>query len=551
MNIRSVIRRYLRCRHPLLAAGLAAIAIHSVNAAAPANNNLSAAESLSAGLPLSGQGTTAEATLEAGEWNPGGLGGSSVWYSWSPSASGWVTLDTVSTNPTNQLDTIVSVSTGTTIANLSAVGHNDQSWSSPPGSQLSFFAVQGTTYKIAVHNYYGSLGLEGPFDLHITGESPAARVTGISISPATVDVTGAEKTVTATVSIESDSPLFSAGGVTFKLNRPDGGGALSMPIDASNLISGTSTSGTYSLQITVPRYVPAGSWVPSVEIYGTYAWSPRGLDNLEDHWLIQGTTENLTVQNTAAIDSQNPVLSAFSIVPQSVARFGIVTLRFTISDAGGAGFQRGDVWLIDEGVWIGEISAQNRISGDSSNGEYEIAFPAPYYLDPGQHHFSVYLADAATNSTYESPAGTGGLMDLNVLTIQNYTILESWRIYWFGLAVNSGSAANTADWDKDGLPNLLEFATNHDPTTPDSGASTLSLNGGLLTLGYDRAHAAVAQGVQYFPEWSDSPGGSWSSSGMQENVTGGDAAADSLQADISLGSATRRFLRLRVNLPTP
>lgn len=533
------------------AGGLVGIAACHANAAAPANDNLSNAGLLNQGLPVTQQGITTDATLESGEWNPAGLGGNSVWYSWIPSSSGWVSLDTISSNATTQLDTIVAVSTGTTMANLSALGHNDQGWSAPPGSQLSFFAVQGTAYKISVHNYSGSLGNQGAFELHLTGASPPARVTGISVSPATVDITSAAQTVTATISIDSDTPLFPNGGVTVKLNRPDGSGAVSVALDASDLLSGSSFSGTYSKQITIPRFAPAGSWVPSVELFGTTAWSPRGSDNLEDHWLIQGTTQNLTVQNTSTADTQKPVLTSFSVVPHTVARFGVVTLRFTVSDTGGAGFQRGDVWLIDEGVWIGEITAQNRVSGDSASGEYEISFPAPYYLAPGAHHFSVYLEDAATNWTYENPENSGGLTDLNPLTIQSYSIIESWRIFWFGLAVNGGDAANTADWDKDGSSNLLEFATNTAPTNAGRSPASVTLNGGVLTLGYARAHAAVSQGIQFLVQWSDSPGGPWSNSGIEEVVTGSDGSAENVNASIPMGSSTRKFLRLQVVLPTP
>ena len=226
-------------------------------------------------------------------------------------------------------------------------------------------------------------------------------------------------------------------------------------------------------------------------------------------------------------------------------------MRFTISDAGGTGFQRGDVWLVDEGVWIGEITAQNRVSGDGASGEYEISFPAPYYLAPGAHHFSVYLEDAATNWTYETPDNSGGLTDLNPLTIQSYSIIESWRIFWFGLAVNGGEGANTADWDKDGTSNLLEFATNGAPKIAGPSPASVTLSAGILTLGYARAHAAVSQGVQFFVEWSDSHGGPWSDSGIEEEVTGSDGAAENVKASIPMGSSPRKFLRLRVVLPTP
>jgi len=44
--------------------------------------------------------------------------------------------------------------------------------------------------------------------------------------------------------------------------------------------------------------------------------------------------------------------------------------------------------------------------------------------------------------------------------------IESWRIFRFGAHLNSGSAANTADPDHDGIPNLVEYAFGLDPFSP-------------------------------------------------------------------------------------
>jgi hypothetical protein len=48
------------------------------------------------------------------------------------------------------------------------------------------------------------------------------------------------------------------------------------------------------------------------------------------------------------------------------------------------------------------------------------------------------------------------------------TTIAQWRAVFFGTTNNLGAAADNADPDGDGIPNLLEYAFGLDPTTPDS-----------------------------------------------------------------------------------
>lgn len=50
---------------------------------------------------------------------------------------------------------------------------------------------------------------------------------------------------------------------------------------------------------------------------------------------------------------------------------------------------------------------------------------------------------------------------------------QSWRQAHFGTTANAGETADTADFDKDGLPNLLEFAFGLTPTSGASAAAQL------------------------------------------------------------------------------
>lgn len=144
------------------------------------------------------------ATKETGEPNhAGGTGGKSVWWSWTPSGTGVASIDTHGSN----FDTLLSVSSGTALNSLTIVATNDNDGSSGNTGSVSFVALAGSTYQIAVDGTNSatgqiklnwsleqqadlSLGMSGPdgpvsegetasYDLVITnnGPSPATGVT--------------------------------------------------------------------------------------------------------------------------------------------------------------------------------------------------------------------------------------------------------------------------------------------------------------------------------------------------------------------------------------
>ncbi len=55
--------------------------------------------------------------------------------------------------------------------------------------------------------------------------------------------------------------------------------------------------------------------------------------------------------------------------------------------------------------------------------------------------------------------------------------IRDWRQVYFNTTAPEGNAADLADMDSDGVPNLLEFAEGTDPVRPDSGAAGLQYTG--------------------------------------------------------------------------
>ncbi len=102
-------------------------------------------------------GNNRYATTEASDPNPGGSSGiRSLWWSWTASASGSVTISTAGSN----FDTTLGVYTGTSLDALQIVAENDdENYNGGVStSVVTFNAVAGTTYQILVNGYRGDSG---------------------------------------------------------------------------------------------------------------------------------------------------------------------------------------------------------------------------------------------------------------------------------------------------------------------------------------------------------------------------------------------------------
>lgn len=101
-------------------------------------------------------GNNINATREAGEPNHAGFeGDKSVWYSWTSSVNGQITIDTIGSN----FDTTLASYTGTAVYQLSLVAANDDIVTiSQKESRIQFDVTAGTTYRIAVDGWNGEYG---------------------------------------------------------------------------------------------------------------------------------------------------------------------------------------------------------------------------------------------------------------------------------------------------------------------------------------------------------------------------------------------------------
>lgn len=126
----------------------------AAQAAPPANDNFAAAAVLAGDSGIT-TGTNVDATREPGEPMHTTLaGGRSVWYVWTPTTSGAARVETC--GPGN-FDTVLAVYTGDLVNALTLQGADDDSCSGDK-SALTFPAVAGTTYRIAVDGVGSAAG---------------------------------------------------------------------------------------------------------------------------------------------------------------------------------------------------------------------------------------------------------------------------------------------------------------------------------------------------------------------------------------------------------
>ncbi|MFA5293189.1 MAG: M12 family metallo-peptidase [Phycisphaerae bacterium] len=119
---------------------------------APPYNDMFANAITMSGTSWQATGRNICATKESGEpSHAGNAGGASVWWYWTAPFNGQMTIDTFGSS----FDTLLAVYTGTSFP-LTEIASNDDSGS--PQSQVTFTAISGTTYRIAVDGHDGATG---------------------------------------------------------------------------------------------------------------------------------------------------------------------------------------------------------------------------------------------------------------------------------------------------------------------------------------------------------------------------------------------------------
>ena len=157
----------------------------------PPSNDDFASPMVLSGLSGTTPATTVRATGEPGEldFHGGAIADNSVWFTWTPSISAPAVVRLQ--NVGGGLFPGIGVYTGNGLGSLTSVGSG--------GSEASFSAIAGTTYRIAVD---GNGGSTGPFDLEWVAMTAPGRPTVTDSTPGPGSVT-----VTFTLGSDGGSPV--------------------------------------------------------------------------------------------------------------------------------------------------------------------------------------------------------------------------------------------------------------------------------------------------------------------------------------------------------
>ena len=160
-----------------------------------------------------------------------------------------------------------------------------------------------------------------------------------------------------------------------------------------------------------------------------------------------------------------------------------------------------------------------------------------------------YVLQLRTVTGYQDPAPqsvqviAGQLHEITYTYLEDYTPLELWRLAHFGTVSNTGNAADSADPDGDGCPNIHEFTTGTDPTAALEATRILSATKGVSTFTVTAAGKTTRTYV--LERTADPNAGPWSDVG----TTGPVGANGTVTLTDSSPPAGSAYYRIRVEMP--
>lgn len=547
----------------------------------PTNDNFANAQVIS-GASGALSATNVAATGESSEpihWNASGTA-SSVWYSWTAPNTGRVAFDTSG----SYIATAIAGYTGGSVAALAKLAEGGQS-TAYISSKILFTVTAGQTYRLAVGSSATGPESRGIFNLswaYVVTPAPS-----VTIPPSPLTVTAgqlARFSVTATGEapftyqwLKNGEPLGGKTDRTLVLAATEAGDAGVYSVIVSN--PGGSTPSQSALLAVAPylpvlltnhvpvnglaeniqsaqRFfhieVPSGQLQLVIQISGGTGDADLYVrrDGVPSYELydfrpyLDGNNETITIDNPAEgdwkimLDAYDPyagvvIEAGYTSVPAAPT---IVTQPTSFATS--AGDYR---WLYVVATGVPSLSFQWYKDGQLIEGETG-SFLRFYPIMPADAGSYTVSATNTLGTQISDPA--------NVVVGQvysNWTYDQFTSIGLDDLAISGPEA----DPDRDGLPNLLEYALNLNPKSAEpSAAPVLGTGGGALTLTYTRRKDVVD--LVYTVEVSGDLQ-TWSSgaSHTQElSVTAMDAQRDQVVvADRTpIAGSGKRFIRLRVTV---
>ncbi|MBE2286075.1 MAG: hypothetical protein IAE77_21650 [Prosthecobacter sp.] len=442
-----------------------------------------------------------------------------------PAMAGGYTGATVVANPTTSTNLVGGGSTATwfggdrtlTTNVLSTSGSTLTLSSGNTNATISLGAWTGATLTTGVDNSTNVLSTSG---------STLTLASGTTAIPATSGAsTGATLTITGSTTPTNVLINGGAGTLTLANSTNTTSSSGSLVLGSPVIINGiNSTAGTLTLSQTGASALTGGTVLVTTQNIAAGGTLSRPLTISSGTVSLQNATtlnSSLQLQNNATLSVNLGNGAAGSGGSITVA--GDVVLSGNLAVAAPANLPVGSSFVIlnktSAGIIAGRFSGQPQGSIISLSGnDFVISY-------------------------------TGG--DGNDVTLTALSKAQAWRQAHFGTVEETGAAADTADADADGIPNLIERACLLDPAASSTLPVSTARSGASLEYNYQRSVAAVNAGDLFTVEWSDSlTAATWSSIGVTQEVQSDDGTIQIVKATVPAGSKGQRFIRLKIT-PAP
>jgi hypothetical protein len=350
---------------------------YTITTANPGNDNFVNRIALN-GATVTAGGTNVGSTKESGEPNhAGNVGGKSVWWTWTAPETAVYSISTAGSS----FDTLLGVYTGTSVSGLTFVAGNDNA-SSALTSLVTFSAIAGTTYQIAVD---GRDGASGTVSLAVY--EPVT--TPVNLSPA-------------------DGVLLSSRPVTFDWEDVPAATSYSLYLN-NTLFAANLTQSTWTGLATGAS--------------GNFSWR---IVAENEYSSSSGPTWNFTLDTTAptaSLASTQPVTGAATL------DFN-VTYTDTLSGIDVSSLDDSDVYVTGPNGFNGAatfVSVNTPSNGSPRTATYRITAPGGFWSDADNGSYVVMQAagqvkDGAGNVRPGSPIGLISISQLSFAWMDGGTL---------------------------------------------------------------------------------------------------------------------------------
>ena len=309
--------------------------------------------------------------------------------------------------------------------------------------------------------------------------------------------------------------------------------------DLAENLSWTTAGGDFGTETL--SAVTAGN-VTVAGVQKSFATSPALLDAVRA--AIAGTQPlNLIVYSPATEAGGGTNYARFhSDDSATPAQRPLLTLGFSVNEAPSVSAgtapsaMNGVAAALDGNATSAASSVWSLVSGPGNATFSDVGNPAATVTFSTAGSYVLRLT--ATNATGETSA------DLAVTVAPNPGIFSDWQaIKWPGVT-DQAIIGESADADRDGIANLLEFATTSDPKSASVAPGVVVPNGLWLEFTYPRLKTSE---LSFVVEYSDTlAAGSWTAAGVTEEILSDDGSVQSVKALVPVGSGAKRFVRLRI-----